>query len=330
MKVMMLHPIGYDRVPRGHEPDHFLAIENELSNRGHDVVTADRSGELDLLLFNSGVWHLNSRDGATSPYDKSVLASVIERRVPVVWFDAFDRCPVSTPWSWEDSLIRESELNYVSTGEDWHRFAREIIAQSHPVLLFMRKMQKDREYPLWVLPLEYPLFIDLPLDSREQFLSRPFDVCGIANLSYPRALAFIGLMKAPGIRADCEIRPHYRRLPHHEFMNRHRAARFFIEADASMGSERPMVLSTVAAMLRVTSPHRLPVPREDLVHQVEIGDHDGWIRDEDVQKLRRVLDNPDLCYSIYVEGAEFMRQHYSLHARTRYVVDSIFQWLGQS
>lgn len=328
VKVMLLHPDGYERVPRGHEPDRYRAIEDGLRSAGHEFIGRDRTDDLDLLLFNSGVWHLNHRDGAVCGYDWHVIWRVLEGRIPVVWFDDFDRCPAPEPWSWAATLGRESELSPASTEAHWHRFAREIIARDHPVLYFMRKMQKLRDYPPWVLPLEYPLFVDLPLDSKDQFLSRPFDVCGIANISYPRAHAFIGLMRAPGIKSDCEVRPHYRRISSDAFIARHRAARFFVEADASLGSERPMVLSTVSAMLRISSQHRLPFERQDLVHQLELGDYDGWIRDEDVQKLRLVLADGDLCYSIYVQGAEFMRTNYSLAARTRYVIENLERWMA--
>lgn len=340
MKVMVLHPVGYENSQHllqafqgvgetdCYNTDPFLAIENEFLNQGHDVITSEHSDELDLLLFDSGFWWPSLEDEATSPYDQRVVSNVLRRRVPVAWFDPYDRSPGEIPWRWEDSLASEIDARPASANQHWYQFAHNLIHAHHPVLFFMRKMQNGRQYPPWVVPLEYPLFLDFAQDSKEDFLARPYDVCGIANLSFPRAMAFIGLLRSLGVRADCELRPSYRRIGCREFILRHRAARFFVEADASMGSERPMVLATVAAMLRITSPHRIPVPRADLVHQVEIGDHDGWIRDEDIEKLRRVLDDGDLCYAIYVQGAEFMRRHYSLDARAQYVMREIYSWLS--
>lgn len=326
MIAVILHPLGYEQVPRGHEPDRFENIAECLRLRGHEVLPPERFEESTALLFDSGVWHVAPQE--ISPYDRRVLEHVLEHRTPVVWFDAFDRCPSNAPWDWGATLNKECEISHYTNQTDWHRFARILIADDHPMLLFMRKMQINREYPSWVLPLEYPLFVNRPLASKDDFLKRPWDVCGIANLSYPRAHAFIGLLRARDIKADCEVRPHYRRITQEAFIARHQEARFFVEADASLGSERPMVLSTVAAMLRIKSEHRIPFPRIDLVHQVEIGDHDGWIRPEDIAKLRTVLDDGDRAYSIYVQGAEFMREHYSPEAVARYVVEHIEKFIG--
>lgn len=345
---MILHPVGYERGPhilqsyagviepeRCRSADQFGGIENEFRNQGHTILTADYSDQLDLLLFDSEFWWPTPGLPETSPYDQRVITSVLSRRVPVAWFDAYDRGPSVEPWRWEHSLDYEVGSTPSSAQAHWYQFARSLIDANHPVLFFMRKMDHGRQYPPWVRPLEYPLLVDYPTESKEEYLARPFDVCGIANMSFPRTLSFVGLLRAsnpafPGskINADCEIRPCYRRIPVRDFIMRHKAARFFVEADASLGSERPMILGTVAAMLRIISPHKIPVVREDLIHQVVIGDHDGWIRDEDINKLRRVLDDGDLCYSIYVQGADFMRRHYSLEARSQYVVNEISNWLG--
>lgn len=326
LRAVILHPLGYEAVPRSHEPDRFQNIADRLRAREHEVLPPEQVEESDILLFDSGVWHVAPQE--ISPYDRRVLTHVLEHRIPVVWFDAFDRMPSVDPWDWGATLDKECEINPYSNETDWHWFARSLIANDHPLLFFMRKMQINRQYPPWVLPLEYPLFVDRPLAPKDAFLNRPYDVCGIANLSYPRAHAFIGLLRARELKADCEVRPHYRRISQEAFIARHQEARFFVEADASLGSERPMVLSTVSAMLRIKSEHRIPFPRIDLVHQVEIGDHDGWIEQEDIAKFRRVLADGDLAYSIYVQGAEFMREKYSPQAVAQYVVDEIERFAG--
>lgn len=313
MRVRLLHPDDYVRM--SHEPDHFGAIVEGLRAAGHHIA---KSGPVDMLLFDSG--ESDTGSGVMSSYDQSAISSALERRTPVVWFDYFDRCAHPEPWSWERQL-KDEPRGAVNS------FARALAASGQPVLYFMRKMTRGNQYPPWVLPLEFPLFYDSTLQSKDEYLARPLAVCGIANLSYPRAHAFIGLMRALGAAADCEVRPHYRRIPLDSFLARHRAARFYVEADASLGSERTLILPTVAATLRITSQHRIPFERVDMVHQVEIGDYDGWIRDEDVEKLRRVLADGDLCYSIYVQGAEFMREHYALKARTKYVLDAIGNWM---
>ncbi len=330
MKAVLLHPLGYECRPRGHEPDHFKAIENKMTERGHQMIDPKQIDESDVLLFDSGVWNT---DEGTSPYLKFVLTMAVGKGIPVVWFDDFDhagddksqgRWPGSDEW--KDMLTyAPKDFHDPNWKHDWAWFGLSIHRNKNPLLYFMRKMQKTQEYPAYVRPLEYPMFEDYPLVSKDELCSRPFDVCGLANFSGPRAQSMIGLYRLGQGRLvlDCEIIPHYRRLDHAIWVGRHSNAKFFLEADASLGSERPLRLITVAAMLRVKSDHKLPFPRVDMEHMVEIGDYDGHISKEDVDKVVSVLNDPDLLYKIYVAGAEHMRTHYSLEARSNYVVDKI-------
>jgi hypothetical protein len=327
MKAIMLHPLGYELRPRGHELDHFQAIEDTMTKRGHTMLQPERIEEADVLMIDNNVWNLD--DGGTSPYDWPVLQSVIDRHLPVVYFDNFDHagsdiCQGRWPGSddWRDALAYDPEKNHL-----FHFGWLISRPGANPFLFFMRKMQVHQKYPDYVLPLEYPLFEDYPLVSQEELNARPFDVCGLANLSQPRKNAMDGLRADGRLKLDCELIHDTKRLTHDDWIDRHRQAKFFLEADASLGSERPMRLMTVAPMLRIKSDHKLPFPRTDMVHQVEIGDYDGHIERHDVDKLLTVLNDPDLLYLIYKQGAEHMRKHYSLEARSNYVVDLIEEFL---
>lgn len=327
MKTFLIHPIGYEQRPRGHEPDHYEDIEKCLRSRGHTLLppTAASVASIDVMLVDLNVWNLAV---GTSPYDAQVMDQAISRRVPIVWFEPFDHGGNEHSeggWpganNWHDCDINPQHDFYRRIGQS---------AKSCRILYFMRKMQIHANYPKCVYPLEYPIFEEYSLATKEELLHRPFDVCGLANLSYPRGLSFLGLQRDKRIKADCEIIPDYRRLSHDAWIARHRQAKFFIEADASLGSERPMRLMTVAAMLRIKSDHRIPFPRRDMVHQVEIGDWDGFIRPQDIDKLLLVLNNPDLLYSIYVQGAEHMKKYYSRDARASYAVDLIEKFVSGS
>ena len=281
----------------------------------------------DAVLFDSNIWDLGSdgRSGVYSPYDEAVLEGVIIRRTPVVFFDNFDyhgypgyECPWSGKNDWIDMLKIPDQ--------QWAQF---MYAASRPgnckILYFMRKMQISQSYPDWVFPLEYPLFDYYPLASRDALFNRPFDVCLLANASLPRMNAMDDLKADGRLKVDAAMMPV--RIPHNDWVDRHRQAKLFVEADASMGSERPQRLMTVAPMLRVRSDHRLPFPREDMIHQVVVGDYDGHISKADVDKILSVVNNPDLLFSIYTKGAEHMIKHYSMDARCTYVIDIMERFL---
>jgi hypothetical protein len=336
MKAVILHPLGYEEHPRGHEPDHFAHLGTTLTTRGHTVLEDNQIGEADVLLFDSGVRNVSG--GGTSPYDWNVLGTVLAKNIPVVWFDYFDHAgSEKSQGRWPGTESWKDMFPYIDQGtrlHDWATFgyllSRRLTQDRKSVdllLYFMRKMQIHQDYPEWVHPLEYPIFEDFPLVTKEELSARPFDVCGLTNIGLTRAVAMIDLYRDGRLKLDCEIVPSYRRLDHHVWMDRHRQAKLFLEADASLGSERPLKLITLAPMLRVKSDHRLPFPMEDMVHMVEVGTYDGSITKPDVDKILAVVNNPDLLYSIYVNGAEHMRRHYSLEARSNYVVDLIEKFI---
>jgi len=331
MKAVMLHPLGYEERPRGHEPDHFKAIEETLIARGHTMVhwwKAQTEERPDVVLFNSGVWNLST--GGTSPYNKSFLYTVLDDRIPIVWFDDFDHAgDDKSQGRWPGSDDWKDMHGYHFASNDFAWFGWNISRpDANRILYFMRKMQIHQDYPDYVHPLEYPIFEDFPLASKDELMARPFDVCGLANLSGPRAQAMIDLYRDRRLKVDCEIIPHYRRLDYKEWLDRHRQAKLFLEADASLGSERPLRLITIAPMLRVKSDHRLPFPRQDMFNMLEVGDYDGRIGTNDVNKILSFIRSPSSLYRIYTEGAEHMRKYYSLESRSNYVVDLIEKFVG--
>jgi len=327
MNAVLIHPLAYEDRPRGHEPDHFAHISETMRSRGHAMLPEERIGEADVLLIDTDVWHTDSR-GTTSGFNQEVLKNVLVRHVPVVWFDHFDHAGDDKSqgrWPGVEDWI---DCKAGADG-DWQKFG---YAMSRPgscrVLYFMRKMQWHQNYPKWVYPLEYPILEDFPLVSSEELSARPFDVCGLANIALPRALSMLSLYRDGRLRLDCDIVVHYRRVDYNEWLNRHRQAKLYLDADASLGSERSLRLFSIAPRLRVRSDHRVPFPLIDMLHHVQIGDYDGHISKEDVDKVLTVVNDPGLLYRIYVDGAQHMRTHYSLEARSKHVVDLVEKFVA--
>jgi hypothetical protein len=327
MNFLMFHPEGYDSMPRGHEPDRFRSIENELLSRGHVSLRPEDIDRADIVLFNSGVWNLTDRgtEGGTCRYNSVVMSGVINRHIPVVWFDDFDHADARlTPGGWPGADDWNELKRFDFTLHDFARFGWAISRPgANKILYFMRKMCTSQSYPDYVLPLEYPVLDDYLLVSKDELFARPNDVCGLANISLQRAQSFIGLLRDRRLKADCDILVHYRRLEYDQWIARHRQAKLAVDVDASLGSERTLRLFSTAPILRGRTNHKLPFPLEDMKHWVVVGDFDGYITKEDVDKILTVVNDKDLLYDIYRRGAGFIRQHYSLEARTRYVVDHI-------
>lgn len=325
MNIVCIHPIGYELRPHGHEPDMYAALKPYLEERGHRLIEDINLAH--VILFDSEIWDLGSdgRSGVYSPYDMRVLQVVIEKKLPIAFFDHFDYWGTpkyGCPWTGKNDWEQLPKLNW--NKQNWAGFMWQV---SRPgmckIIYFLRKMQAEGQtYPDWVFPLEYPLFdYYLPLATKEQLFARPLDLCLLANESQQRVNA-MNCLKADGrLKVDIQMMPV--RISKEAWVDRHRQAKMFVECDASMGSERPQRLITIAPMLRVRSDHRIPFPRKDMVHQVVVGDYDGMISKEDVDKILSVTTNPDLLHSIYQQGYDHMAEHYSMGARCNYIIDKI-------
>jgi hypothetical protein len=323
-KVVNIHPIGFHDRPHFHHPNLFEALREPLSKRGHELIPASRISEADVVNFDTGVWDLADNNDGTprgtySPYDWNALNTVINKKIPVAIHDNFDHRGTDTyfcTWpgrnDWDDLLPVQHQ--------DWARFLYTIGKARHPLIYLMRKMQKSAPYPDWVYPLEYPMFEDFPLVSPESLYNRPYDVCFLGEQSDIRNNAMADLRADGRLKLDVQHIPSDKRMDYQVWLDRHRQAKMFMECDCSMGSERPQRLITIAPMLRVLSDHRIPYPREDMVNQVEVGDYDGHLNNEDISKILAVVNDKDLLYNIYVSGAEHMRKFYSLEARSNYVI----------
>lgn len=325
MNFVNIHPIGYEERGHSHHPDLFAAMDPYLEAAGHKLLPPTHIHEADIVVFDSAVWQLE--DGSYSPYDWNKLRYVFQNRLPIVFMDNFDHRGwpgFEAPWPGKDNWQPAREI---AETQDWARFIVQAADWDIPIIYFMRKMQLSQEYPEWVYPVEYPLFNDYPLATREEFDARPYDICFLGEASFPRLNALVGLYADGRMRIDGHRVRSDRRTGFEEWVDRHRQARLFLEADCSMGSERPQRLMTVAGMLRLKSDHRLPFPRQDGIHQVEFGDYEGNVSRADCDKIVNILNDRELCYRIYTEGAQHMRDFYSMEARCNYIIQKIERYL---
>lgn len=305
-----------------HELDHFGTFENEFRSQGVRIVKDAQSAD---IVFFKLQCHFKS-------YDWNALNVIIARQLPVVVFDFLD-WPTGVEWfgwDWNRTLTDE----YMSR-QEWPKFLR--MARNQIRLYFMRGMNLDREYPPFVRPIEpsnykyLPSFVGQPRATDFNFpavliddlIKRPNDLCFI-GWAHNRRVTFICRLIQSGFKVDWEWPVN--RLPHNVWLDRHRNAKMFIEADGGgHGSDRPYQLMAIAPMLRQASNRQMAVPWENGRHCLEIGSPggNGDISDTELAKLRELLASPERLYEIYTSGLFHSRKHFSDEARAQYVLRCI-------
>lgn len=309
MIFYLISPIGAT------SPGLYETFEKTFEAKGHRI-TQDIS-EATIVCFDSHSGYL--------PYDEKVLDIVSEKRLPVIWFDAWDyHCDSTKHWFGHQSIL-DTYDNKVY--ENWEWFYVRVKARCK-LIYFMRKIQTDNNFPDWVHPFEYVQFHDhdFELTTKEELFSRPYDSCFIGCKS-PRREAFINALLADG-RLKIDYQWTEERIPHDEWLHRHRQAKFFIESDGGgLGSERPYQLMTIAPMLKQNNLGLIKNDWIDGLECVKIGDETGYIPPTDIEDLKIILSEPDTLYSIYLKGVEKLKTYFNSEYRANYILDTIAKHL---
>jgi len=307
MNILFISPTGFSS-PGLFEWMHFESF-------GHHIVTDPNIADIAFFDSHSGF----------APYDWNVLDIVLARKIPVVYFDAFDYwgCE-NTQSSWIGFNNWKPLAEKIAQRQEWAMFLNRSLNAGTLKVYFMRKMQASQPYPGFVYPLEYCQFPDHMFQpvTKDQLFTRPHDVCFIGASSPWRANLVCSLLQDKRLKVDC-FWP-FVRIPHDEWLNRHRQAKLFIEADGGgFGSERPYQLITIAPMLRQRNDEKMANPWTGNVNCVEVGNIWGEVTNSEIENIISITRDPDRLYEIYINGIQHMNINYSKTARTTYILNVI-------
>lgn len=195
-----------------------------------------------------------------------------------------------------------------------------ILSRTIKVVYFMRKMDKTINYPDYVKPYEKTLYKDcqFQLVSKEELNSRHYDCCFIGNNSPQRKVFVEALINDGRLKVDVHWTDKDGKLPHDEWLNRHRQAKFFIESDGGgFGSERPHQLMTIAPMLKQNNNQLI---FNDWVSGMDCVKLSEKPNSTDMAQLLPIIRDHGLMYSIYCKGAEKLIDFYTEEAMANYII----------
>ena len=309
MKFYTISPIG---VPP--DPNIFPTFVTEFEKQGHSFVNSIDEADVVFFDFHSGLFN----------YDWSIIGEVIAKKKPVISFDSLDH------WSGNGEIGENVyDLNNLPLEKHWAKALHLFIQQDLLKVVFMRKMSKAISYPPYVYPLElfqYPN-CDFPATTMDELFSRPYDFCFIGNLCEFRknmVASLIQYFKVDYYHSE-------KRIPHNEWLDRHRKAKFFIECGGGgitgggFGSERVYQLITIAPMLRLHTEQLILNDFIDGDDCLEILDPIGIVSWNDVEKIKSVLNDKEKIYSIYLAGIEKMHKYFNQTYRSQFVLSTLHQ-----
>ena len=285
-KFYCISPIGKE------SPDLFQTFIPTFTEQGHSFVSSVEEADVILYDLFSGICRCSEAD-ALAIYGKGK---------PVVVFD-------------------ETDFGGMSK-EVWDNESWKVIRWVKKVIYFMRKMSRGVKYPGWVFPYEKTIQNSFPITTKEELCSRPYDFCFIGNESPTRRNVVKGLQDA-GFKIDVHWTSEKGKISHEDWLNRHRRAKLFLESDGGgFASERPYQLFTISPMLRQKNNHLQVHPFKDYVNCLEVSEVPTK---EEIEGIKAVLSDPDYLFEIYESGVEYMREHYSQEARSKYILSILKQ-----
>lgn len=295
MKIYFISPVGRksDRL--------YDTFEETFKAEGHEIVR--NSLDADIVFYD--LWC------GWGEYNPVTISEVIRKKLPIIVFDFFD---------FNDNVAWHGFTNFQNVKhESWALNLLLFLDAGLVKAYFMRKMNKNMKYPAYVYPIEETQFKDhdFPPVSEDELFNRPNDVCFIGAESKERRAVIDELLKHPQIKVDYHFTKE--RIPHDEWLNRHRQAKFFLSADGGgFSDERSYQLITTSAFLRQTNNHYQLHPFKNGISCMDI---EPSFAEVDIPNLKSILTDKGWLYNLYLSGIQHMKNYYSQGYRAKYILN---------
>lgn len=302
MRIFFISPIGLE------SPMLFSTFISTFQREGHVIV--NEVGEADVVFFD-----LHNRHGG---YNVNDLNTSLTRKLPLIIWDAWDyggTIDETSEWLGNNDWEVLSRIQNCQ----WATFIKMALVNGNKMVWFVRKMDKNVSYQPFVHPYElimYPHY-DFPAVSQDELFNREYDFCFVGNYSPTRKNICTELSK----HFKCDFLFPEQRLPHNQWLDRHRNAKFFIECcGGGFGSERPYQLYAIAPMCKVNNSQVILNDFEDCFDCVKVDEIPTKL---DFEKIRTVLNSTITLYSLYIRGMQRMGRYFNADYRSNYILETL-------
>ncbi|MES2382381.1 MAG: hypothetical protein V4538_15145 [Bacteroidota bacterium] len=251
-------------------------------------------------------------------YNQSVLNEIVERKIPIVYFDAFDYggCKDGTEeWFGFDAMKYK--------GTAWCDFFWRTIAYCK-VVYFMRKKDKTKDYPKWVYSYELTMYEDHIFEpvTADELFNRPYDIFFAGNESPARRSVYEGL-KDTGLKLDWYWSNEGGKLPHDEWVNRARQSKLFAACDGGgYNCERIYQLIYTGVLLKQRNNQFV---LRDFTHGFSCLKVSEIPLSHEIDFIQKILSNKERLHNIYTLGIKNIEKYYNPQFRASYILQVLFQ-----
>lgn len=276
----------------------FPTIRPYFISQGHFFVDRIEEADVVLLDFHSRV----------SPYSELDVSFLLNKDVPVVTFDEWDRGGMSsdewpTPLTWAQQDIFNN-----------------LVLQSIPSVHFCRLLNKTKtNYPTNLYPYEKPISYCETILSPDDLFEREYDIVYIAN-SAPSRESIAQAIRSDG-RFKYVILIGEDKIPFEDFLQIHKKGKLFISSAAGgFTDERMQCLFSISGMIRQRTDQLLANDFTHLENCIRISSPPTK---EELDTIYEIVNNKDRLFEIYQNQYTFVKKYYSQEYLANYYLSTM-------
>ena len=269
-------------------------MEETFRNNGHEFV--DRIEDATCVLWDLHVRHTD--------YNWGDIQRLAKSDTKVAVWDEWDRGSLSKD-------IFPAPL----TTQQFYLWG-EIKGRA---IYFCRLLDKTHELPEKLFPYEKPIFYEEPPLNKDDLFNRRYDVIFIANSAPSREA--IGKALKDDKRLKCHVALGEQKIPFNIFVDWHKRGKLFISSSAGgFTDERVQCLFSIAGIIRQRTNQLV---KDDFTHLENCLRIDSPPTKKDLDDIYEIVNNKDRLYEIYMNGYNFVKEHYSEQYFAQYYLDTM-------
>ena len=267
--------------------------------QGHSFV--DNIQDCDVVLWDLHVRHTDYKQGD--------IDFVLSSKLPVTSFCEYDRGGMSSD-KWPYPLTDQQSKIFM-------HIAQNNIKAVH----FCRLLDKTQKLPENLFPYEKPMsYEQLPV-SKEELFNREWDLVFIANHAPSRQL-IADAINNDG-RLKCLTMIGAEKIPFEKFVEIHKTGKLFISSSAGgFTDERVQCLFSIAGIIRQRTNQLL---LDDFTNSYNCIRASSPPTQDDLDYIYSVVNDKERLYEIYMNGYNFVKEHYSEQYFANYYLDTMRQ-----
>ena len=275
----------------------FPLLRPEFEKQGHSFTRKPYQADIILIDLHTRI----------ADYNQDDVDYIIDSCKPICTWDEFDKGGMSS-LKWPYPITDQQSKIFM-------HIAQNNIKAVH----FCRLLDKTQKLPENLFPYEKSVSYQEPPVSKEELFNREWDIVFIANHAPSRQLISDAINNDG--RLKCLTMIGAEKISFEKFVEIHKTGKLFISSAAGgFTDERVQCLFSISGIIRQRTDQLV---KDDFTHLENCLRIDSPPTKKDLDDIYEIVNNKDRLYEIYMNGYNFVKEHYSEQYFAQYYLDTM-------